>query len=181
MATKTKTKKKMTRTTEKQKLEKLKKEKAKKRLVRMKNQPEPHANRKAKKSTKKWANPTPYEIYEEQPIPWTRPHAKDIVFPFLGMEVGQNFEFWRESHRGQNVYSATVSFCSEPDNFHKKFVVRKIGLETRAGIEWTRWGCWREEDLDAKEVAQKKIDFKRKRENIIKTRRDAAKAKKKGN
>ena len=176
MATKKKTQRYMT---DKEKLEKMKKDKEKRRIVRMKNQPEAHNNRKAKKATNKWENPTSYELYEEQPIPWTRPAAKEIIFPFLGMEIGQSFEFFRETHRGQNVYSATVAFCNEPEQLHKKFVVRKISVEMRAGVSWTKWGCWREEDLDANEVAIKKNSMKEKRMKIIKARKEAAKKKKK--
>lgn len=176
MATKAKVKKKvMKRRTDKEKLDELKRKKKNRLLVRQTNQPEPALNTKAKKASNNFKNSTKYEVYEEQPIPWTRPAAKEIIFPFVGMDIGQNFEFFKEAHKGQNVYSAAVAFCQEPDQFHKKFVVRKISQEMRKGIMWVKWGCWREEDLDANEFAKKKAAFKLKREKVLKARAEAAK------
>jgi len=122
--------------------------------------PLPAKNSKAKKANVDWENTTQFEILENVPLPWTRVNVRDIVFPFEGMKVGMSFNFMRETHRGQNVYSAAVSYCRQPEHFHKAFVIRKISIETIKGIEWTTWGCWREEDLNEKEVKAKqdKID-----------------------
>lgn len=138
--------------------------------------PIPIKNSKEKKAKINWKNPTKFEILEDVPLPWTRVHVRDIVFPFEGMKVGHSFQFMREKDRGQNVYSASVSYCKQPEHFHKKFVIRKIKEEVTKGIEWTTWGCWREEDLSPEELTakrrvideQQKIAAKKRRATRIK-------------
>lgn len=118
--------------------------------------PLPAKDGNAKKAETGWENPTIFEILEDVPIPWTRVNVRDIVFPFEGMGVGHCFRFMRETNKGQNVYSAFVSYCRQPEHFHKRFVTRKISEEVLKGIEWTTWGCWREDDLTEAELAAKR-------------------------
>ena len=133
--------------------------------------PSPVENSGEKKAEIDWENPTEFEILDGVPIPWTRARVKDIVFPFEGMQVGNSFLFMRESHKSQNVYSASVSFCRQPENLHKSFVIRKISEDFIDGVKWTKWGCWREEDLTDKEIKVKQDTINAKQKKATQNRR----------
>jgi len=133
--------------------------------------PLPVKTKNAKIVQTSWENPTAFELLEDIPIPWTRPTKRDIVYPFEGMRVGKSFQFMQIKDRGQNVYSAAVSYCRQPENFHKKFVTRKIKEDIFEGQMWTTWGCWREEDLSEKEVAAKQLLVNEKQQLALKKRR----------
>jgi len=111
---------------------------------------------KAKILETDWENPTPYDILEDLEVPWTRSRVQEITYPFEGMPIGKGFPFKLELGKGQNVYSASVSFCRQPEHFHKKFMVRKISEEKIKGVVSVTWGCWREPDLTREQMAKKK-------------------------
>ena len=134
---------------------KVKNKQATKYRTRESAMPLPVKNSKAKTAKTKWENTTEFDILEDVPLPWTRIGKGDIAYPFLGMEIGRSFQFMLEKDKGQNVYSATVSFCRRPEHFNKKFVVRKVRAEKLKGVDYIVWGCWRDPDLTPEELEAK--------------------------
>ncbi len=110
-------------------------------------------------------NNTAYAILKEKEVPWHRVKSREFIYPFMHMEVGDSFQFKAEN-TGSAVYSAGTSFCREPDNFHKKFLVRKLKEETIGRVNMVTYGCWRMENLTEEEQKEKlkhiKADLKHK-------------------
>lgn len=132
--------------------------------------PKPVVNNQAKKAQTDWDNTTQFEILEDVPLPWTRITSKDIAYPFQGMKVGTSFQFMREKGKSQNVYSASISYCRQPEHFHKRFVIRKVSAQMIDGIEMVTWGCWREDDLSPEEIAKKQEAINAKQKETTKKR-----------
>jgi len=101
-------------------------------------------------------NETEYEIREGVPLPWGRIRRGEIEVPFQFMNVGDSFSFIQKAKGAGRVYSASISYCKQEVNFHKKFVVRKIKEEFDRGVLIYTYGCWRLIDLSEEEIAEKK-------------------------
>jgi len=101
-------------------------------------------------------NTTEYTVREGVPLPWGRIRRHEIEYPLDFMVVGASFQFMQDVKGASKVYSATVSYCKQEENFHKKFVVRKIKEEVIKGKELYTYGCWRMSDLTPEEIKAKK-------------------------
>ena len=104
-------------------------------------------------------NTTKYEIRKGIPLPWGRIRRGEIEFPFQLMKVGDSFSYQKKDKGAGRVYSAANGYCKQEENFHKKFVVRKIKEEFDRGALVYTYGCWRISDLTEEEIAEKKIHF----------------------
>lgn len=108
------------------------------------------------KGPKMTTNTTGYQVKTGVPLPWGRIRRNEIEYPLEFMEVGGSFQFMQDGKGASKVYSATVSYCKQEENFHKKFVVRKIKEEVLKGKEIFTYGCWRVSDLTPEEIEEKK-------------------------
>lgn len=119
--------------------------------------PEPRPGKRAQlKRPKMTKNTTGYTVRERVPLPWGRIRRNEIDYPFDFMQVGASFTFQQGGKGASRVYSASVSYCKQEENFHKKFVVRKIKEETLGKKITFTYGCWRMSDLSKEEIGAKK-------------------------
>lgn len=119
-------------------------------------QPVRAGKRTVRMPPKKTKNTTGYEVKSGVSLPWGRVRRNELEYPFEFMAVGDSFQFQKDGPGASKVYSGTVSYCRMEENFHKKFVCRKIKEETFGKKVMFTFGCWRMSDLSKEEIKEKK-------------------------
>lgn len=124
--------------------------------VKRKTVPFREGKRTPTKGPKMTTNTTGYQVKTGVPLPWGRIKRNEIEYPLEFMDIGASFQLMQDGKGASKVYSACVAYCKMEENFHKKFVVRKIKEEVIKGKEIFTYGCWRVSDLTPEEIKEKK-------------------------